>query len=103
MRSTAGRGRTTGRAPLVRRALFPDGAGPAMTLKVCLFENTPDEHFIVDLHPDAPGVVCLGGGSGHGFKFCSVLGEIAADLALDGQTRHDIGLLRLGRFGQIDG
>ncbi len=43
-------------------------------------------------------VVCLGGGSGHGFKFCSVLGEIAADLALDGQTRHDIGLLRLGRF-----
>ena len=82
---------------------FPDAAGPTMTLKACLFENTPDEHFIVDLHPDASGVVCLGGGSGHGFKFCSVLGEIAADLALDGQTRHDIGLLRLGRFGQIDG
>ena len=80
---------------------FPDAAGPAMTLKACLFENTPDEHFIVDLHPDAPGVVCLGGGSGHGFKFCSVLGEIAADLALDGQTRHDIGLLRLGRFEHL--
>jgi sarcosine oxidase len=79
---------------------FPDGAGPAMTLKACLFENTPDEHFIVDLHPEAPQVVCLGGGSGHGFKFCSVLGEIAADLALDGETRHDIGLLRLGRFDQ---
>jgi sarcosine oxidase len=77
---------------------FPDAAGPAMTLKACLFENTPDEHFIVDLHPDAPGVVCLGGGSGHGFKFCSVLGEIAADLAIQGTTRHDISLLRLGRF-----
>lgn len=82
---------------------FPDGAGPALTLKACLFENTPDEHFIVDLHPDAPGVVCLGGGSGHGFKFCSVLGEIAADLALEGVTGHDIGLLRLGRFAQVDG
>ena len=69
-------------------------------LTVCLFENTPDKHFIVDLHPDAPQVVCLGGGSGHGFKFCSVLGEIAADLALDGATSHDIGLLRLDRFGQ---
>jgi sarcosine oxidase len=77
---------------------FPDAAGPAMTLKACLFENTPDEHFVVDVHPGASGVVCLGGGSGHGFKFCSVLGEIAADLALDGQTRHDIALLRLERF-----
>jgi len=79
---------------------FPDGAGPTMTLKACLFENTPDEHFVVDLHPEAPAVVCLGGGSGHGFKFCSVLGEIAADLALEGETRHDIGLLRLARFGR---
>ena len=78
---------------------FPDGAGPTMTLKACLFENTPDEHFLVGPHPDAPQVVCLGGGSGHGFKFCSVLGEIAADLALDGSTRHDIALLDPGRFG----
>lgn len=79
---------------------FPDGAGPTTTLKACLFENTPDEHFVVDFHPQAPAVVCLGGGSGHGFKFCSVLGEIAADLALEGLTRHDIGLLRLRRFAR---
>ncbi len=77
---------------------FPDAAGPVTALKACLFENTPDGHFIVDLHPDASAVVCVGGGSGHGFKFCSVLGEIAADLALDGETRHDIDLLRLTRF-----
>jgi sarcosine oxidase len=78
---------------------FPDAAGPTMTLKACLFENTPDEHFVVDFHPETPAVVCLGGGSGHGFKFCPVLGELAADLALDGETGHDIALLRLGRFG----
>jgi sarcosine oxidase len=80
---------------------FPDGAGPTMTLKACLFENTPDEHFVVDFHPEAPQVLCIGGGSGHGFKFCSVLGEIAADLALEGETGHDIALLRLGRFGRL--
>jgi sarcosine oxidase len=82
---------------------FPDGAGPTLTLKACLFENTPDEHFLVDFHPHAPNVVCLGGGSGHGFKFCGVLGEIAADLALDGETRHDIGLLGLARFAGSSG
>jgi sarcosine oxidase len=77
---------------------FPEGAGPTMALKTCLFEVTPDEHFIVGLHPRAPQVVCVGGGSGHGFKFCSVLGEIAADLATGGETRYEIDLLRLDRF-----
>jgi sarcosine oxidase len=77
---------------------FPDGAGPTMALKTCLFELSPDEHFLVDRHPEAPSVVVGAGFSGHGFKFCSVLGEILADLALDGETRHDIGLFRLDRF-----
>jgi sarcosine oxidase len=77
---------------------FPDGAGPVLTLKTCLFENSPDEHFVLDLHPDCPQVVVAGGGSGHGFKFCSVIGEIAADLALEGATRHDIEFLRATRL-----
>jgi sarcosine oxidase len=78
---------------------FPDGAGPPLTLKTCLFENSPDEHFILDCLPDAPQVVVGGGFSGHGFKFCSVVGEILADLATDGDTRHEIAFLRLGRLG----
>jgi sarcosine oxidase len=69
-----------------------------MTLKTCLFENSPDEHFILDTLPDAPQVVVGGGFSGHGFKFCSVVGEILADLATDGETRHEIGFLRLARL-----
>ncbi len=77
---------------------FPDGAGPTMTLKTCLFELSPDEHFLIDLHPEAPQVVVGGGFSGHGFKFCSVVGEILADLAVDGTTRHDIEFLRLARL-----
>lgn len=75
---------------------FPDGAGPTTALKVCLFENSPDEHFILDRLPS--GAVVGAGFSGHGFKFCPVVGEILADLAVGGATRHDIAFLRLARL-----
>jgi len=77
---------------------LPDGAGPTIALKTCLFEPSPDEHFLLDRHPEAPNAVVGAGFSGHGFKFCSVVGEILADLALEGRTRHDIGLFRFDRF-----
>ena len=79
-------------------AYVPDGAGPTMALKSCLFTNSPDEHFLVDLHPQYPQVVVASPCSGHGFKFASVIGEILADLATGGQTGHDISLFRLARF-----
>lgn len=76
---------------------FPDAAGETLMLKTCLFTNSPDEHFILDLHPNYPQVAFAAGFSGHGFKFASVIGEIMADFALDGTTRHDISLLRYER------
>jgi sarcosine oxidase len=83
---------------------FPDGAGPTLMLKACIFTNSPDEHFIVDTLADAPQVSVAAGFSGHGYKFCSVIGAIMADLAVDGSTRHDISLFSLGRFrGGVDG
>jgi sarcosine oxidase len=82
---------------------FPDAAGPTMSLKTCLFTNTPDEHFILDLHPDYPQVSLAAGFSGHGFKFCSVVGEIMADLAQRGQSRHDLQLFKLQRFRKTAG
>jgi sarcosine oxidase len=42
--------------------------------------------------------VLAGGFSGHGYKFCPVVGEIVADLAIGGSTRHPIDFLRLGRL-----
>lgn len=77
---------------------FPDAAGPTVSLKTCLFTNTPDEHFILDLHPEFPQVCMAAGFSGHGFKFCSVVGEIMADMVQTGQSRHDLQLFRLRRF-----
>jgi sarcosine oxidase len=77
---------------------FPEGAGPGLQFKVCLFTNTPDEHFIVERHPDEPAVVYASACSGHGFKFCSVMGEILADLVQNGETSHDITMFRSDRF-----
>ncbi len=77
---------------------FPDGSGDVMALRSCMFTNTPDEHFILDRHPEHPQVVLVSPCSGHGYKFCSVIGEIVAEMATDaGGTRHDIGFLRSGR------
>jgi len=80
------------------RGYFPDADGPTMGMRTCLFTNSPDEHFIFGLHPECPKVSIAAGFSGHGFKFCSVVGEIMADLAVSGDTRWDISLFRLDRF-----
>ena len=77
---------------------FPEADGPVLSMKACMFTNTPDEHFIIDALPDAPNVFVAAGFSGHGYKFCSVVGEIMADLATRGETSHDISLFRLDRF-----
>jgi sarcosine oxidase len=82
------------------RRYFPDGAGPALMLKACLFTNSPDRHFILDLHPTHPEVAIAAGFSGHGYKFCSVVGEIMADLAQEGKTGHGIDFFSLGRFAK---
>ena len=79
---------------------FPEGAGPTMALRACMFTNAPDEHFILDLHPEDARVVVASPCSGHGFKFSSVVGEITADLAETGETRHDIGLFQISRFAK---
>jgi sarcosine oxidase len=77
---------------------FPDGCGPTMDLQTCMFTNTPDNHFVVDVHPEYDQVSFASPCSGHGYKFASVIGEIMADLAGTGITRHDISLFRLDRL-----
>jgi sarcosine oxidase len=77
---------------------FPDANGPLLRSAVCLFTNTPDEHFILDRHPDAAEVLVVSPCSGHGFKFCGIVGEIVADLVTRDGTAHDISAFRLSRF-----
>ena len=81
---------------------FPRGAGPTMTLKSCMFTNSPDKHFIIDLHPEFPQVSFAAGFTGHGYKCASVIGEIMADLAQRRESRHNISLFNLARLtGQV--
>lgn len=77
---------------------FPNGAGPTMKLATCMFTNTPDGHFIIDTLPDKPQITVGAGFCGSGFKFASAIGEILADLAIDGETSHDIELFSVDRF-----
>ena len=80
------------------RSYFRGAEGPLVRSSTCMFTNTPDEHFIIDRLPDAPEVLVVSACSGHGFKFCSVVGEIVADLADKGRSSHDLALFRLSRF-----
>ena len=66
-------------------------------MRACMYSNTADGDFLIGPVGGLPGVTVLGGFSGHGFKFAPVLGDIAADLALTGQTRWDVGFLRADR------
>lgn len=67
--------------------------------KTCLYANSPDENFILDHLPGHDNDVTIACGfSGHGFKFVSVIGEILADLSMEGKTELPIDFLRLTRF-----
>jgi sarcosine oxidase len=79
---------------------LPTLNGPVLDSLVCLYENSPDQHFMIDRLPDQPNVVYAAGFSGHGFKFASVVGEILADLVTRGQATPDADFLRAGRLLQ---
>jgi sarcosine oxidase len=80
---------------------FPEAAGPTMGLATCLFTNSPDEHFVLDTLPNYPQVAVGAGFSGHGYKFASVVGEVLADLAREGETDHPIDMFGLDRFDRF--
>ncbi|MCJ2062976.1 N-methyl-L-tryptophan oxidase [Methylobacterium sp. J-088] len=83
--------------PCVSR-YFPQANGPTMAMRACFFTNTPDEHFVIDTLPDLPQVVVASPCSGHGYKFCSVVGEVLADLATGKRPSFDLRLHSLDRF-----
>jgi sarcosine oxidase len=80
----------------IRRCL-PSASTELVRAAHCIYTMTPDEDFVIDRHPLFPQVSFASGFSGHGFKFASVVGEILADLALHGKTRHPIDFLSASR------
>ena len=84
--------------PAIERYI-PQGRGPVLAMRVCLYTNSPDGHFIIGRHPVHAHVTVACGFSGHGFKFASVVGEVLAELAMEGKTRWPVEFLGVGRFG----
>jgi glycine/D-amino acid oxidase-like deaminating enzyme len=59
------------RFPLLRGA-------PLTGTEVCQYENSSNGDLLIDLHPQWPNVLLVGGGSGHGFKHGPEVGRYAA-------------------------
>jgi sarcosine oxidase len=72
--------------------------GPVVRSLICLYENSADEHFLIDRVAGHPNVTYAGGFSGHGFKFSSVVGEILADLVTRGAATPHADFLRADRL-----
>ena len=87
----------------ILRRFMPRAAGGLRDSQVCLYTNTPDLHFIMDVHPAHPRqVVVISACSGHGFKFAAAVGEVAAELLETGTSRQDISMFRMGRFADAE-
>jgi len=80
------------------RTFMPAADGPLVETAVCMYTNTPDEHFIIDRHPGCSSVIVASPCSGHGFKFSSAIGEQLAMLATDTDPTFDLSPFRIARF-----
>jgi sarcosine oxidase len=81
--------------------LLPALAGNCLHALTCMYSNTPDRHFVIARHPQCSNVTVACGFSGHGFKFVPVVGEILADLCLEGRTAHLISLFDPQRLATL--
>ncbi len=72
--------------------------GPLKLGKTCMYTMTPDEDFIIDLHPNYKNIAIAAGFSGHGFKFASAVGEVLSELITKGSTELDITSFSIKRF-----
>lgn len=90
-------GETTPSSALCR-ATFPDLDPRPAHVQVCMTTHTPDQGFVVGPLPGAGHVTVLAGFSGHGFKHAAGVGEIAAQLTVEGGTVYDIHPFRADRF-----
>lgn len=80
------------------------GVGKVGHAEICLYTETPDEDFIIDVHPRCPDLLIAAGFSGHGFKFCALVGRILSELVLTGETAFDIRPFRMDReYGTSSG
>jgi sarcosine oxidase len=79
-------------------SFIPEGFKSVLSVKSCMYTYTEDGHFILENNKDHKNVSIACGFSGHGFKFAPLVGEILADLSLEGKTDNLIAFLSSDRF-----
>ncbi len=77
---------------------FPGLSGICVKAVSCLYTVTPDGRFVIDTHPQHPNVIIASPCSGHGFKHSAAIGEVLAQLAIDGKSQIDISSFSFNRF-----
>lgn len=85
------------------RACLPSVSSTRTRHEVCMYTMTPDEHFIIDRHPDNSRAVYAAGFSGHGFKFAAGMGECLADMTLHETRLPELDFLAAARFPSGNG
>ena len=84
--------------PFMRAHIPGIADAPVRESRICLYTQTPDEHFVVDKHPEYAHVAIGAGFSGHGFKFSTTIGKMLCEIVLDGATPHNDSLFKIARF-----
>jgi len=77
---------------------LPGVSGQLLRHDTCMYTMSSDGHFLVDRHPQHPGLAFAAGLSGHGFKFVPALGEALVQMALGEKTTSPVEFLSLARF-----
>jgi sarcosine oxidase len=63
---------------------------PLVDARVCQREDSVDDHFIVQQHPELANVWLVGGGSGHGYKHGIMLGDYVAHRVVGSDTQPEL-------------
>lgn len=81
------------------RTFLPNAdASQHASAEACMYTNTDDEDFVLDVLPGKENIVVGAGFSGHGFKFGPLVGEILCSLALGEEPEFSLEPFRVSRF-----
>jgi sarcosine oxidase len=82
------------------RNRLPGLSGRCIRAVTCLYTETSDHRFVIDIHPNHRNVIVASPCSGHGFKHSAAIGEALAQLALTGSSKIDLVAFSLARFNE---
>jgi len=89
---------TNARVPILRNVpIDPDACWAG------LYEMSPDHHAILGRAPALTNLYLANGCSGHGVMHAPAIGQVIAELIIDGRATIDINSLRPSRFAEGEG